>query len=552
MYDWANSGFATSGGAAIFPVYFVLLFKSAMGDEANFFGFSLTGSSMWSLGVALSTAVVAVTSPVLGIIADRVAIKKTLLWIYTAAGSIFTVLAFFSAYTSQPWIWLWGTFFLGNIGFAGALVFYNSFLPHIVPRELYDDVSSRGFAYGYVGGGLLLAVHLVLIMAFTGTAIEDLITRVCIGSIGIWWFGWAIWTFRTVPEPAISNPVSGLNVRTASVLALRELGKTLRQLARFKVLVIYLGAYLLFNDGIQTVMAVAGAFAADTLGVSLVFNMLTILIIQFIAAPGALAFAWLAAKTSTKFALTSALLGWCVAVLFGVGIAPLVPSGHSDFDYQFAYDQAGESYLVESVPELSDSDLEQEIYVAFDELSNGDVVMADQVKELTSYLGSSGSARFSFSIVGGPFEGAQGIGNAHPSSLGEGAIDWWPATLRSVLWSPLGLSSNFQWLILGSIVGVVMGGSQALARSLFAQMTPMSRSGEFFSFFGFMSRASALIGPMVYLLITGFFDTRLAILTILIIIVLGTVALKFVDVQSGQRTAELEDAQNTGVVGAPN
>ena len=70
MYDWANSGFATSGGAAIFPVYFVLLFKSAMGDEANFFGFSLTGSSMWSLGVALSTAVVAVTSPVLGIIAD--------------------------------------------------------------------------------------------------------------------------------------------------------------------------------------------------------------------------------------------------------------------------------------------------------------------------------------------------------------------------------------------------------------------------------------------------------------------------------------------------
>ena len=97
-----------------------------------------------------------------------------------------------------------------------------------------------------------------------------------------------------------------------------------------------------------------------------------------------------------------------------------------------------------------------------------------------------------------------------------------------------------------------MGGSQALARSLFAQMTPMSRSGEFFSFFGFMSRASALIGPMVYLLITGFFDTRLAILTILIIIVLGTVALKWVDVQSGQRTAELEDAQNTGVVGAPN
>ena len=153
MYDWANSAFATSGVAAIFPVYFVFMFKDALGEDAVFFGITFTGSSMWTLGVALSTSIVALSSPVLGVIADRVAIKKTLLWIYTIAGSVFTILAFFSAYTAQPWAWMFGMFTLANVGFAGGLVFYNAILPHLAPRELLDDVSSRGFALGYAGGG---------------------------------------------------------------------------------------------------------------------------------------------------------------------------------------------------------------------------------------------------------------------------------------------------------------------------------------------------------------------------------------------------------------
>jgi len=194
MYDWANSAFATSGTAAIFPVYFVFLFKNALGDEAIFLGFTFTGSSLWSLGIAISTAMVALTSPVLGVIADRVAIKKALLWAYTIAGSLFTFLAFFSAYTSAPWAWLFGTFLLGNIGFAGSLVFYNSFLPHIAPRHLLDDVSSRGFAYGYIGGGLLLVVHLALNVITSESQISDLVTRLSIASVGLWWFFWSLYT----------------------------------------------------------------------------------------------------------------------------------------------------------------------------------------------------------------------------------------------------------------------------------------------------------------------------------------------------------------------
>ena len=287
VYDWANSAFATSGVAAIFPVYFVFLFKEALGESATFLGITFTGSSTWSLGVAISTAIVAVTSPVLGVISDRIPIKKTLLWIYTTVGSLFTVLAFFSAYTSQPWMWLFGMFILANIGFAGSLVFYNSFLPHLGPARMLDDISSRGFAYGYAGGGLLLLMHLALILVTRDTDFADVATRFAIASVGVWWFGWAIWTLRVMPEPPIQRRVFGLTAFSALALSFRELGQTFREIRRFRVMLIYLVAYLLFNDGLQTVLSIAGAFAADTLGIALAFNMATIAIIQFVAVPGA-------------------------------------------------------------------------------------------------------------------------------------------------------------------------------------------------------------------------------------------------------------------------
>jgi UMF1 family MFS transporter len=109
------------------------------------------------------------------------------------------------------------------------------------------------------------------------------------------------------------------------------------------------------------------------------------------------------------------------------------------------------------------------------------------------------------------------------------------------MWGPLGISVNLQWLILGALLGTVLGGSQALARSLFAQIVPESRSSEFFGFFGFIGKASAVFGPMIYLLVTGIYDTRLAILAILVIIVAGTVALRWVDVEEGRGVAMRED-----------
>ena len=547
IYDWANSAFATSGVAAIFPVYFVFLFKEALGDSATLFGITFTGSSTWSVGVAISTAIVALSSPVLGVISDRVPIKKTLLWIYTIAGSVFTALAFFSAYTGQPWMWLFGMFTLANIGFAGSLVFYNSFLPHLGPARMLDDISSRGYAFGYAGGGLLLLVHLALILVTQDTSFADLATRLSISSIGLWWFGWAIWTLRVLPEPPLRTRVFGLTAFSALAMGFRELGETFHELRRFRVVLTYLGAYLLFNDGIQTVLAIAGAFAADTLGISLAFNMATIVIIQFVAVPGALLFGRLADKISTKSALIVALVGWIVIVLFGVAIVPLSPTQHSDFDFQVNYRPAADEYVIDVAPDLPDEGLELESGGENWLLSEGAVLRPRAVQSLPEAIERAEKFEYSLSISGGGLDGQSAVGATHPTLLGAGPLDAWPSAVRTYLWKPLGLDSGYQWLLLGLLVGLVIGGSQALARSLFAQITPESRSGEFFSFFGFMSRASSVFGPMLYVAVTAVFDTRVAVTSILIIIIAGTIVLTRVNVAAGVRAVAREESTTFSV-----
>ena len=538
MYDWANSAFATSGVAAVFPVYFVFLFKEAIGETGSFLGITFTGSSMWSLAVVISTATVALSSPVLGVISDRVPIKKALLWTYASAGALFTGLVFFSAYTAEPWAWLFGMFILANIGFTGSLVFYNSFLPHIGPRNLLDDISSRGFAFGYAGGGAILLAHLAVIITAQDSTIEDVVTRAVIASIGIWWFGWALWTLRVVPEPPILRPVSGLTPVSALSMGVRELGRTFRELARFRVVLVYLGSYLLFHDGLQTVIAIAGAFAADTLGISLAFNMATVVVIQFVAVPGALAFGWLARLFSTKSALTVALAGWTVIVLFGVALAPLTPTDHGDFDYQLSYHGDRGTYVVEAATDSEENLVwEGETWT----LQKGLSLSPGSASSLLDAAGKAEGFEYGLSISGGALDGETAVGLAHPSALGSGPIDWWPTLVRDVLWKPLGIDAGFQWLILGFSVGLVIGGSQALARSLFAQITPVSRSGEFFSFFGFITRASSVFGPIIYIVATALFDTRVAVTAILLIIIAGAVLLQFVNVREGAQVAEIEN-----------
>ncbi len=546
MYDWANSGFATSISVAILPVYFVILFQDALGNSTSILSLNFTASSMWSLAIGFSTLLVAITSPVLGVIADRTAIKKSLLFIYTLGGAIFTVLIFFSAYTSSPWAYVLGFFIIANIGFAGANVFYNSLLNTLAPAELLDDVSSRGFMFGYVGGGLLLAIHLVVIMLFQDTEHSDLVTRLAIASVGLWWFGWSIWTFTTVPEP---KPADVPQNDTSFAITLKEafigLSNTLKDIKHYKVVGIYLIAYLLFNDGIQTVLTVAGAFAADTLRISMVFVMSTILIIQFVAAPGATIFAKLSNRTGTKQALSVSLLGWIAAVLFAISIAPLPPETTGTYDYEITATDTNK-YMFKTFPSISENDENKEWFRKYGDVDEDTLFNQNQVNRLLSDIDNGiGNERSQYSaiVTGASIDENFSVGEYHPSTLNSGMIDFWPKAVRKFIWSPLNIDAGYQFLLLGVFGGYVMGGSQALARSLFAFIIPDSKSGEFFGFFGFVGRTSAFIGPLTYALIAGIFDTRMAILIILMFIVAGAALLTKVDVTLGRQNALESDRE---------
>ncbi|MFL2664503.1 MAG: MFS transporter [Dehalococcoidia bacterium] len=151
-------------------------------------------------------------------------------------------------------------------------------------------------------------------------------------------------------------------------------------------------------------------------------------------------------------------------------------------------------------------------------------------------------SQFSILISDGPLKSTRTIGPKHPSVL-DGPIGWWPKLIRAIFWSPLNIPVEYQFLILGIAVGLVLGGSQALARSLFAKISPETRSAEFFSFFAFMGRTSAVIGPVLYSFISIITkgDNRLAILSILIMLVIGTIYLTKVNVEEGEITAQKED-----------
>ena len=454
-YDWANSAHSTSVMVAIAPVYFVSLYENIFGSNGySLSNFALTADNLWSITISLSTLIISFASPILAVIADKTPTKLLFLKIFTIIGCIATFLMFFTPYVGTGWLFLLIAITISVIGFAGAWTFANSFLPHLAPKKYFDEISSKGFAYGYIGGGLLLAIHLVIITIIPEyiSGIDELLIQLSLASVGLWWFGFSLITFKNLKEPVISKAEKiQFNINVVG-LAFTQLKSTLSDIGRYKMLFLYLVIYLLFNDGIQTVLSIAGVYGAATLGVDLVFNMATILIVQLIAAPGALFFNKLAVIYSSKKALMISLIGWIIIVILAMGFAPLEDTG---------------DYAIKS-----------------------------------------------------------------------GLFSWWPEFIRSIIWIPLGLSVNYQWLILGCMVGMVMGGSQAIARSIFAVMTPVKQSAEFFSFLGFMSRGATVFGPLLYALVAGYFGARTGIFSVLIFLVAGTIGMQlFIDVNKGIKQA---------------
>lgn len=531
MYDWANSAFFTSIVSAIMPIYFVGLYRESLGSGVVFFNFQFSATVVWALTGALGTFLIALSSPIFGVIADRSGIKKKLMAIFCISGCLATIMLFFSSYTSSPWLFSLAFYFLGAIGAAGANVFYNSLLPHIAPENLLDDVSSRGYAYGYLGGGLLLLIHLVVLVFFD---YSDLAIRSCLASVGVWWFGWALWTLKVVPEPSYKK-TRKIGVSKSIVRAVRQIKSTAGEFKQFKQLLIFLIAFVIFNDAIATCLGIAGAYGLDVLRISPETATLTILIVQFVAFPGSLFFSYLSKKLDTKKSLSIAVIGWGIIAILALGFAPLKLDNHNQYDYQLSF--LDDKYVLNSSPTLSETNKNEVSWADINsKFLDKDEISLDKAKLFISNFKTT-DCKFSISFLDGPLDGRNEVCDSHPTYLNQNVLDRWPKLLRSIVWQPLSLNQDTQFLIMGIFVGMFMGGAQALGRSLFAYMTPKSRSGEFFGFFSFSWRSVSVLGPLSYAILAGFYSPRVGLAFLGLQIFIGLYILKFVNVEEGRKVA---------------
>jgi UMF1 family MFS transporter len=308
-------------------------------------------------------------------------------------------------------------FIIANISFGIAVVFYNSFLPEIASPDQRDSVSSRGFAMGYLGGGLLLLANLALLSLMEDTALA---VRISLASAGVWWllFTWLFPQRLLVQRPAAHQLPPGANLLTHG---LKQIRQTLSDLAqRYPMTLRYLIAYLIYNDGIQTVIVVATAFAADELGVETTSLLLLVLLIQFMAVGGALFFGYLARRIGAKRAIMLSLVIWSGLVIY--------------------------AYLF--------------------------------------------------------------------------------------------LTNETQLYAMGVVLALVLGGSQALSRSLFSQMIPAEHEAEYFGFYEVSERGTSWIGPLLFaaaVQLTG--SQRIAIVSLIVFFVLGLILLGRVNVRQAMLDA---------------
>ncbi|NJC87612.1 MAG: MFS transporter [Desulfuromonas sp.] len=417
LYDWANSAFATVILSAVLPVYFAAI--APLGG-VPFLKRTIPATAFWSYTVAASMLLVALIAPALGNLADRHAVKKPLLIIFTTVGALATALLFFAG--NGAYFLAAGLFLAGNIGFSAGNVFYNAFLTDLANGVEADKLSSKAYAWGYIGGGIALALVFLLIEghAWFGITDKGLATRFGFLFTGVWWLLFALPAFRWLQDGPLRPDAARLHT-PADYLRLA------RELAGYPDLLRFLLAFLLYNDGIQTIIAIAAIFASAELGLSTGTILGCYLMIQFLAMPATMLTARLAARWGSKRTVLAALAVFAVITVFA-------------------------------------------------------------------------------------------------------------ATMHSAL----------EFWILGAAVALVLGGSQALSRSLYAGLVPPQRSAEFFSFFAISSKFASILGPLLFALLidlTG--SNRLAILSLTLFFVIGIVLLAGVDIERG-RSRVLENSGGQG------
>lgn len=413
LYDWANSAFATVILAAVLPVYFVHLVPET-GAPVFWSSATVPASVLWSYGVSLSMLLVAVAAPYLGAVGDRRGNHAAFLVLFCGLGAVCTMALFFAA--DFRYVLALVLFICANFAFAAGNIFYNAFLPALAGGEAeLDRLSAYGFALGYIGGGLALLV-VVLLVSFPGwfgLNGPGMATRIGFVFTGLWWVIFAtpaLWLLRRTPPR---------QRQSALPRGLKGYAAILSEIRAYPDLLLFLVAFLLYNDGIQTIIAVSAIFARDVLQLPRESVIGCFLMVQFMAMPGALFFGWLAGKWGAKRVILLTL------VLF---------------------------------------------------------------------MGVTGFA----------------------------------ATITTTL----------QFWVLGFVVALILGGSQAASRSIFASLIPAGRNAEFFGFYALSSKFASILGPFLFALIAQMTGApRLSILIMIVIFGLGALLLGLVNVERGRRRA---------------
>jgi len=310
MYDWANSAFWTTVIVAVFPPFFSEY--AAQGLP----GVDATSRFAWATTIAVT--IVAVIAPILGAIADQRAMKKRLLGVFLIIGVVATLLM--GTIGRGQWLYALVLFVIANVGVAATLVFYDSLLPHIAAPDELDRVSTAGFAVGFIGGGVLLLVNLAWILSPASFGIPDTVAAIKLSlmSVGVWWLVFSIPLFRRVPEPVArlsrgsSSPRRALDFRST----LDTTWATFQELRRNRNAFLLLIAFLLYNDGIQTIIRMSSIYGAE-IGIDRNAQIAAFVMVQFVGVPCSFLFGAAAGRVGAKTALFSALAVYAVITVLG-------------------------------------------------------------------------------------------------------------------------------------------------------------------------------------------------------------------------------------------
>ncbi len=309
-YDWAMSVFNTSVTTVFLGPYLTGVAEDAAGADGRlpFLGLSIPPGSWFSYVLSFSVVVQVVVLPLTGAVADRSGHKRHLLGGLAATGALAATCLFFVA--DGRYLLGAALFVVANVAFGAATVVYYSWLPDLASPDERDAVSSRGWAFGYVGGALLLAVHLGLFLGAGSLGLtEGEAVRICLATAGLWW---GLFTLVTVSLLRDRPPPASHGVPTSGF---RQLAATLRGMRAFPLTLWFLGAYLLFNDGVQTVISLSATYASEELGLSQSVLTGAILMVQVVAVAGALGLGRVAARYGAQRTVLGCLVAWTAVLV---------------------------------------------------------------------------------------------------------------------------------------------------------------------------------------------------------------------------------------------